>query len=197
MTHLRWCAFVFVLGGAAGYAQSSDTCAAPFSAPLRPGITLTIESRSGEVDVVGSDQQGVRVTCKLDDTDRAKDVHIEFEQTGDFGKLRLHGGPSNNVQVRIELPRRTDLKLRVPAGEVRIDQVSGDKDISLSAGEITVSHVNAAEYRSVKAYVDVGAVTATEFGVGKGGFFRTFSRETAGGLYRLRAHLISGNVQLN
>lgn len=186
-----------MLGSAAGFAQGSGTCAAPFSAPLRAGIALTIESRSGEVDVMGSDRDGVRVTCTLDDTDRAKDVRIELERSGDFGKLRLRGGPTNNVRIRIELPRRTDLKLRVPAGEVRIDQVSGDKDISLSAGEITVSHVNGAEYRSVKASVDVGAVNATEFGVGKGGFFRSFTRDSAGGLYRLRAHLISGNVQLN
>jgi hypothetical protein len=197
MNHWRWYALVCLLGSSAGFAQSSGTCAAAFSAPLRAGSALTIESRSGEVDVVGSDQQGLRVTCTLDDADRARDVHVEFEQTGDFAKLRLRGGPTNNVRIRIELPRRTDLKLRVPAGEVRIDQVSGDKDISLSAGEITVSHVNGAEYRTVQASVGVGAVNATEFGVGKGGFFRSFSRDTAGGLYRLRAHLISGNVQLN
>jgi hypothetical protein len=160
-------------------------------------MTLTIESRSGEVVVDGSDQDGLRVTCTLEDADRAGNVHIEFERTGDFGKLRLSGGPSNNVHIRVEVPRRTDLRLRVPAGEVRVEQVSGDKDIALSAGEITVSNVNGTEYRSVKASVDVGAVSATEFGVGKGGFFRSFTRETPGGLYRLRAHLISGNVQLN
>lgn len=160
-------------------------------------MTLTIESRSGEVDVVGSDKEGLQVTCAMEDPDRAKDVHIQFDQTGDFGKLLVNGGPSNNVRIRIEMPRRTDLKLRVPAGEVRVDQVSGDKDISLSAGEIVVSNVTGSEYRSVKATVDVGAVNAPAFGVGKGGFFRSFTKDSPGGLYRLRAHLISGNVQLN
>jgi len=160
-------------------------------------MTMTIASRSGEIDVVGSDQEGVRISCKVDDQDDAQDVHINFEQTGDFARLLIHGGPSNNVRIRIEVPRRTDLKLRVPAGEVRVDQVSGDKDIALSAGEIQVSNVNASEYHSVSASVDVGAVSASAFGVGKGGFFRNFTRDSPGGLYRLRAHLISGNVQLN
>jgi hypothetical protein len=160
-------------------------------------MTMTIESRSGEIDVVGSDQAGIRVSCTLEDLDRAKDVHIQFEQTGDFGRLRLHGGIVNNLRIRIELPRRTNLRLRVPAGELRVEQVSGDKDIALSAGEIVVSNVNGSEYRSVEATVDVGAVSASAFGVGKGGFFRSFTKDSPGGLYRLRAHLISGNVQLN
>jgi hypothetical protein len=198
MPWLRCCAFLFLLGGAsAAIAQITGTCATPFSSPARAGLSLTIVSRSGEVDIVGSAQQGIRVTCTLEDTDEAKNVHIQFEQTGDFARLRLSGGPSNNVRIRIEIPQRTDLKLRVSAGEVRVDKVSGDKDISLSAGEIVVSNVTGAEYRSVDASVDVGAVSASAFGVGKGGFFRSFTRETPGGLYRLHAHLISGNVQLN
>lgn len=210
MTRLRLCTLILLAAGAccgtaqssgaaqsSGNSQNSGTCAAAVSFPARAGLEMTIVSRSGEIDIVGSDQEGVRISCKVDDQDDAKDVHIKFEQTGDFAKLMIHGGPSNNVRIRIEIPRRTDLKLRVPAGELRVDQVSGDKDIALSAGEITVSNVNASEYHSVRASVDVGAVSATEFGVGKGGFFRNFIKNSPGGLYRLRAHLISGNVQLN
>lgn len=198
MTHLRLLPSVLVLAGAwSALAQNSATCATPASFPARSGMTLTIESRSGEVDIVGSDQLGVRVSCTLDDQDRAGEVHIQFEQTGDFARLKLHGGPSNNVHIRIEMPRRTDLRLRVPAGEVKVDQVSGNKDIDLNAGEIVVSNVNGKEYRTVNATVDVGAVSASAFGVGKGGFFRNFSKDSPGGQFRLRAHLISGNVQLN
>ena len=198
MTHLRLSPLILLLAGAcSGLAQNSGTCASAASFPARAGLTLTIESRSGELDLVGSDRDGIRIACTLDDAGRAGDVHFEFHRTGDFAKLRLHGGPSNNVRIRIEIPRRTGLRLRVPAGEVRVDQISGDKDIALSAGEIVVSNVNETEYRSVKATVDVGAVSAAAFGVGKGGFFRTFTKESPGGLYRLRAHLISGNVQLN
>jgi hypothetical protein len=198
MTCLRPCTAILLAAGAcSGVAQNSGTCATAVSFPARAGMTMTIESRSGEIDVVGSDQAGIRVSCTLEDLDRAKDVHIQFEQTGDFGRLRLHGGIVNNLRIRIELPRRTNLRLRVPAGELRVEQVSGDKDIALSAGEIVVSNVNGSEYRSVEATVDVGAVSASAFGVGKGGFFRSFTKDSPGGLYRLRAHLISGNVQLN
>ena len=198
MTNRRLGIFAILAAGAiAAAAQTSGTCAAPLAFPAKPGNSIAIESRSGEVDIVGKDQEGVRVTCTLDDLDRAKDVHIEFEQTGDFGKLLVRGGWVHNLKVRIELPRRVDLKLRVPAGEVRVEEINGDKDIALGAGEINVSNVTGKEYRSVKATVDVGAVNAQAFGVGKGGFFRSFERDTPGGLYKLRAHLTSGNIQLN
>jgi hypothetical protein len=188
---------LLLAGASVASAQGSGTCAEPFSASMRAGVTLTIESRSGEIDVVGSDKDGLSVTCKLEDLDRAKDVRIEFEQTGDFGRLAVRGGFVHNFKVRIEVPRKTGLRLRVPAGEVRVNEVFGDKDISLGAGEITVSNVTASEYRSVKASVDVGAVSASAFGVGKGGFFRTFEKEIPGGQFRLCAHLTSGNIQLN
>lgn len=190
--------FVVSLAGASiGVAQNTGSCASPISAPARPGMTLTVESLSGEIVVAGSDQAGIRISCTLEDTGRAEEVRMEFEKTGDFGKLRVHGNSINNLKVRIEVPRRTSLKLRAPAGEVRVEQVSGDKDIAISAGEVQVSGVNEAEYREVKAAVGVGAVSASEFGEGKGGFFRKFERDSPKGLYRLRIHIMTGNIQLD
>jgi len=191
-------AFVVTQASAvAALAQSAGTCAATYSAPAKAGMTLTIESRPAEAVLTGSDREGIRVSCTVSESSRAAEVKIHFEQTGDFGKLRVDGGPSNNMHIRIELPRKTNLKLRVPAGEVRVDQLAGDKDILLKAGEIVVSGVTASEYRSVDASVGVGAVSAEAWGVRKGGFLRNFTKESAGGTYRLHAHLISGNIQLD
>ena len=198
MTFLRPGTLLLLIAGAiAAAAQNNGTCAAPLAFPAKSGTELTIDSRSGEVVVAGSDKDGIRVTCSFPDSGRAEEANIRFEQTGDFGKLVVRGGPSSNFQIRIEVPRRTDLKLRVTAGELRVDQVSGDKDLNLGAGEITVNNVNPTEYRSVKATVDVGGVSASAFGADKGGFFRTLEKNTPGGHYRLRAHLASGNIQLD
>jgi hypothetical protein len=48
----------------------------------------------------------------------------------------------------------------------------------------------------VDASVDIGDVNASAFGVDKGGFFRSFSRTTAEGEYRLRAHVLTGEIDL-
>lgn len=197
MRYLRLVAIAIFAVAASGLAQNAGTCATPFSWPAKQGATLTVESRSGEVVFAGSDQEGIRVSCKTGDEDRSGEVHIKFEQTGDFSKLRVSGGPDSNFHIRIEVPRRTNLRVQVTAGDLRVEDVAGDKDLSLNAGEIRVTGVNQSAYRSIDASVGVGGLSATSFGVGKGGFFRSFNKDALGGTFRLRAHLMTGNIQLD
>lgn len=159
-------------------------------------MRLAIEAKPSEVDVTGTDEPGIRIQCTLDDESRAGEVQIRFERTGDMGKLDIHGGPQNNVHIRIEVPWHTDLKLRIPAGEVRIDKVKGDKLIDAGAGEIVISGFEPQQYRYVHASVNIGDVNAPAYGGDKGGFFRSVERTNPDGLYRLEAHVITGSIKL-
>lgn len=197
MAYLRFAAIAIFAAAASGFGQNSGTCATPLSWPAKAGMTLTVESRSGEVDFAGSDQEGIRISCKTGDEDLSGEVHVHIEQTGDFSKLRISGGPDSNFHVRIEVPRRTNLRVHVAAGELRVDNIAGDKELSLNAGEIRVSGVNASEYRSVDASVGVGGLSASAFGVGKGGFFRSIDKDALSGTFHLHAHLLTGNIQLD
>ena len=82
------------------------------------------------------------------------------------------------------------------AGEVRVEEIKGDKDIDLYAGQITVSSAHEWNYRSVNASVAIGEVRAPVYDADKGGFFRTFTNKTADGEYRLRAHVTTGEIDL-
>ena len=82
------------------------------------------------------------------------------------------------------------------AGEVRVEEIKGDKDIDLGAGQITISAIHPLDYRSVEASVSIGEVQARAFGADKGGFFRSFTRKNAKGDYRLYAHVTTGEVDL-
>jgi hypothetical protein len=82
------------------------------------------------------------------------------------------------------------------AGEVRVEEVKGDKDIDLGAGQITISSIHDGDYRSVNASVGVGEVQARAFGADKGGFFRSFSKNNPSGDYRLQAHVTTGEIDL-
>jgi len=190
-------AALLLFASCAGIAQTSGTCAAPFEAPLKSGTALTIDSRSAEIQIVGTDQEVVRVTCTLDHPDEANDVDIRLSVAGSYSKLKLKGGPSNNVHIRIEIPRATGIKIFAPAGAVGVDRVTGNKDIEIHAGAITVSHVDRSEYKSVDAAVVIGEVRALAFGIDKGGFFRKFTKETAEGKYRLYARVGTGSIEFN
>jgi DUF4097 and DUF4098 domain-containing protein YvlB len=103
-----------------------------------------------------------------------------------------HGG----VQVRIEVPWKTSLSVRMPAGEVKVEEIKGDKDIELYAGQITISSAHEWNYRTVNASVAIGEVRAPMYDADKGGFFRGITKKTADGEFRLRAHVTTGEIDL-
>jgi len=81
------------------------------------------------------------------------------------------------------------------AGEVKVEQVSGDKDIAVGAGQITISNHNW-NYRAVDASVSIGQVNAPMYDANKGGFFRGVEKTTQDGEYRLHAHVTTGQIDL-
>lgn len=164
--------------------------------PLNPESALSIDSRSAGIEVVGTDQEGVRISCKLDEQDKAGEIKIAFSKTGNSHQIRIEGGPRNNVQIRIEVPQRTDLALNASAGEWKVSHVIGNKKIQLLAGEISVTPIPLEEYGFVDASVRIGAVNIPSKGVSKGGFFRSYTATAAPGKYRLEAHVTTGDITL-
>jgi hypothetical protein len=79
---------------------------------------------------------------------------------------------------------------------VKVDEIVGDKDIELHAGQIAISSARAWDYRNVNASVGIGQVNAQVYGADKGGFFRVFRKENADGEYRLHAHVTTGQIDL-
>lgn len=173
-------------------AQSSGTCATPFTAASAPNGELTLTLRAGDTVITGTEASTVRVTCIIGDQRGAGDIKISFAAN----HLTLRGGPDNDVSFHIEVPRSANLRIRESAGNLTIANVIGDKDVSLNAGNMTIEVGDAASYRNVDASVLVGNLSALPFGREKDGLFRSFQHENPGGRYRLHASLLAGNLTL-
>ena len=98
--------------------------------------------------------------------------------------------------IRIELPRRTNLIVRLTAGDLKISGIEGSKDVSARAGDVSIDVGPREQYRYVKASVTVGDLTADAFNVNQDGLFRSFEW-TGKGQYELRAHLMAGDLKLD
>ena len=61
---------------------------------------------------------------------------------------------------------------------------------------VTISSAHEWNYRSVNASVTIGQVSARVYGADKGGFFRSFTKKNTDGEYRLRAHVMTGEIDL-
>jgi hypothetical protein len=190
-------AAAFVLAcGASGYGEATGSCAQGLETPLHDRGMLTIQSAPSGLQIVGTDQDKLRVTCT-----RTSDPHaVRFLLTGEPGHeqltIRSEGEHQDNLEIRVEVPHRTSLRVHIPAGQVKVNDIRGDKNIDLYAGQITIAAGDTSDYRSVQASVDIGEVKASAWGVDKGGFFRSFTHTAAGGEYRLYAHVLTGQIDL-
>jgi hypothetical protein len=184
--------------GATGFAETVGDCTHPIEAPLRARADLVIDARPAGVEIVGTDAETLRVSCTVDRDEYGGYVELRFDGTPGYGRLNITGSDLHNanLRVRIEVPKKTNLRFHMGAGEVTVEDVSGDKDVDLYAGQIRILSTGEGIYRSVDASVDIGDVKATAFGVDRGGFFRSFTRKLQTGEYRLRAHVMTGEIDL-
>jgi hypothetical protein len=187
---------LLALSSLSGFAQSNGSCAVPLSFALKTGSLLEITSRSAEIEVTGTDREEIRVTCSADDTEQTAKIHASFVSEGASDRLKITGGPSRNVRIRIEVPRRTDLRLNSPAGDLKVTNVLGNKDIHLHAGEISVSSVTEKEYGPVHASVAIGEIDFPRQGVNKGGFVRNYTTNLVEGKFRLDVAVFTGQINL-
>ncbi len=157
-------------------------------AKFAAGGHIRMEICPGGIEVEGTDQPVLRVTPE-------RDARVRIETFGDHADVRLSGCPNNNFRARIELPKSTELRVRMLAGQLDIDDVVGDKDVELSFGQLNIDAGKAADYARVDASVNSGAIDAELFDVHKGGLFRSFE-QSGPGKYRLHAHVGAGQIEL-
>lgn len=167
----------------------------PFEVDYPSGSQLSLHVRSGDVRVKGKDGDKVSVRVEANNLERAREVRVSFERFEHTGELRVSGGPKNNLQIIVEVPKATGLFVRMPAGQLEISDVTGDKDVQLHAGELIVQVGDPADYSHVDASVTTGGLEAPPFHEDHGGLFRSFQK-SGNGKYRLHAHVGAGDLTL-
>ena len=167
----------------------------PFSADFSAGGKLRLHVRSGEVHVIGTDQNRISVELSGRKVDQAHDVRVNLSEKRGVTEVAITGGPKNELTITVRIPRDTDLYARIPFGEVHVEGVEGDKDISIHAGDLTVAVGKSSDYARVDASVISGELDGEPFGEERGGLFRSFHKEGPG-KYRLYAHVGAGQLTL-
>ena len=170
-----------------------DIGKSPTEARFVRGGAIRMDLCSSGIDVIGEDSDRIRVSF---DNHRGNDLKVRIETTGNRAELKVTGCPRNNFQLRIEIPKTSDLYVRMFAGQLEIKGIAGDKDVQLHAGELDMEIGEAKDYSRVEASVNTGEIDASPFGVSKGGLFRSFDR-SGPGKYRLHAHVGAGQLTLN
>lgn len=175
--------------------EATDLGDHPFQVDFPSGSQLSIHVRSGDVRVIGRSDNKVVVRVSAKDWEKAREIKVRFERLENSGDLDISGGPKNDTQITVEVPRATGLFVRMPAGQLEISDITGDKDVELHAGELIVGVGNPADYSHVDASVISGGIEAPPFGEDHGGLFRSFHK-SGNGKYKLHAHVGAGDLNL-
>jgi len=175
--------------------EATDIANHPFSADFASGGKVRLRVRSGEIHVIGTAENKISVELSGKKAYDAKKLKVRLERRDSTADMRISGGPRNDLTITIRIPTNTDLYARIPFGEVHVENIAGDQDVELHAGDLTVAVRDSAAYSHVDASVITGEVDAVAFGESHGGLFRSFRREGTG-RYRLHAHVGAGQLTL-
>jgi hypothetical protein len=156
---------------------------------------MHLESGGYTIRAIDSDQPRIVVTYHANSETELRKIKVEIRPGTSSADIDIRDTPSNNFQAVIEVPRRSNLWIRLTAGKMTVDSIEGDKDLGIRAGQLEIEIPNPDEYGHREASVWTGSIDASAFGVNKGGLFRSFE-QPGPGKYRLKAHIMSGEIDL-
>jgi len=88
-----------------------------------------------------SNQIRLHYTVKSWRESHVKEAHVDIDVHGRDADIEFHAPTSGNTQfdVELEVPQNTNLEVHEKVGDLRIDDIEGDKDLGLSVGDIRVA----------------------------------------------------------
>ena len=170
--------------------RPSDALDTPFGA----NGTISLELSAGEYRISAGRDDRIRLRWSVRRQSQLSEVEAYADVDGAEATIVMDG-PANEFHAVIEVPARSDLHLRLSAGELSIEDVVGDKDIRLHAGEVRVDVGNPETYRRVRASVWAGELRAEPFRRRTGGLFRSLDWR-GDGEHDLWVRLKAGELRL-
>ena len=175
-------------------AQSRERPSESLEAPFIASGQISMDLSAGEYRISASPDNQIRLRWSVRNRSQLRGVEAYADVDGSDATIVLDG-PSNNFHVTIEVPARSDLSIELSAGELSVEDIVGNKDIRLNAGELRIDVGRPDDYGRVEASVWAGELRATPFRKVTGGLFRSFDWR-GDGEYYLRAKLKAGELRL-
>jgi hypothetical protein len=172
-------------------ARTSGSLERPFSA----NGSVKMDLGAGDYRITGTALDRVRIDWTVREAEALAKVHARAEVRDHQLSISTDGPGNKGLTFTIQLPYQSDLYVRMSAGDLTIENVRGNKDVELRAGDLRIDVGRAEDYKKVDAALWAGDLKASAFQIVKEGLFRSFEW-TGNGAYRLHAHLMAGDLYL-
>src|SRR5215469_16950699 len=188
----RLLAFLLALSAALTWGQTSHE--KRYELRPDPNWPLEIELGSGDYQIVASASDSIAVVYDEGNDDALRKVKVQIDSGHGQNHIKI-AGPKSNFHAVIEVPRKTDLRVRMSSGGLSVGDVEGNKDIEVMAGNLELNSLRPQDYAQADFSVRVGDVYAPLLHAAKSGFWRSF-KTTGSGKYHLHAHVGVGDLTL-
>lgn len=158
------------------------------------GGTIKMDLHAGGYTIKPGADDKIVVNYGTQTEGQFKEAQAKVTVTGHEATIYANG-PDNNFEVTIEIPAKSDVTIRLTAGDLEMAGIHGSKDVESHAGNIEIDIGRAEDYGHVDASVNAGNLDADPFQISKGGLFRSFHK-LGTGQNRLHVHLGAGNLEL-
>jgi hypothetical protein len=161
---------------------------------ISDGAKLDVQLRFGDLRITSSDDARLSIsyTTHSNHADFSRKVEARFLVTPTDAALKLTAPHSGSVDVELHVPARSNLHVRVSAGDVSIDPVEGSLDVETHAGDIRIKLPDHVDLGLVDASTHAGDVNAP-FGKPHGWIGSKLDYD-GGGKFRIHAHTFAGDI---
>ena len=120
----------------------------------------------------------------------------QFDVSGNQANIQLQPPKGGNVTVTLYVPSSTALNINMDVGNLDVDRVRGDKNISVGVGNLTLGSLNPDEYGMVSLSTGVGNLEDSVFSAQQSGLVGKSENTVGKGKFQIRAHVGTGNLRL-
>jgi len=159
-----------------------------------PSWPLAIDLSAGDYQIVAVESDSITVVYDAPKPEKLKKVHVQMSSGHGQNYVKINGLKSG-FHVTIQVPRKTDLLVRLGTGGLHVGDIEGNKDIEIHAGTLNFDALRLQDYETGDLSVRIGEVTGPDFHASSGGSgsFKTYGS----GRYRLHAHVGQGDMALH
>jgi len=162
-----------------------------FEAAFSPGGNVALDLSAGGYTIRGTAENRIQVII---DSQEDRDVQCRMNVTGNRAKVEIDG-PSNNFHATILVPQRTDLDVDQTVGELRVDNVEGNKRLALHIGQLHVELPASDPQPTFDGSIIIGDLHVNPWNINKGGFCRDFYTRSSGP-YSIKARVDIGQLDV-
>lgn len=163
-----------------------------------PGHTIRLGTGGGEVKIrPGIDDKHITLhyTLRSNNSDFEKKVKLRFNANPESAADINLDFPSSSgsVDIDLEVPAFSNLRVRMLAGDLSVDKIAGNKDMELHFGDLKVRLPDKPNFHHFDASVHIGDVSAAGLGEPKGWLGKKLVRE-GDGVYDVHLHVGTGDI---